>query len=294
MKKLLFVLLAVFVLFPLPATAKKKQRIICNIDNTVFRVTGNAASPPFSWKEAGEKTDSDGNPIDYFLKGYGADIAEKIIQEIGFKHYKITAEGTFDEAIDRTKYGRIDAIFGIHFSDKPYSGLENIFPAYKTSQITAIVRRDRHFPFSTKEDLIGKKGVIRKDESFGSFFDNYVRTKLDVIQVKDAGEAFEKLMKAEVDYMLTSRTMGHAEAIRYGIRPKVIIAKKNAFSVKMFFAFSKLSPCRKYSKVFKEKITEWKKDGTLEKMLQKSMKQWTSKHYDINPEERFRPVRKAR
>ena len=283
MKRLLFILLAVFVLFSLPAAAKKNKRIVCSLDNTMFRVTGSAVSPPFSWKEAGEKTDSEGNPIDYFLKGYGADVAEKIIQEIGFKNYKITDEGTLDEAIDRTKYGRIDAIFGIHFSDKPYSGLETVFPAYRTSQITAIIRRDKPFPFSTKEDLIGEKGVIRKDESFGLFFDNYVKTKLDVIQAKDAGEAFEKLMKAEVDYMLTSRTMGHAEAVRHGIRHRVVIAKKNAFSVKMFFAFSKLSPCRKYSKVFKEKITEWKKDGTLEKMLRKSMKQWISKHYDINP-----------
>ena len=84
--------------------------------------------------------------------------------------------------------------------------------------------------------------------------------------------------------MITSPYSAEAEAKRFKIRDKLYYGKKVLRHIKYFVAFSKISPCRKYKKLFGEKFGEQVKDkAEIEKAIQEYIRIWADKYKDEPP-----------
>ena len=71
-------------------------------------------------------------------------------------------------------------IFGIYYNDERATYLDYIQPAFTFDDVAVFVVKGKEFPFTDKNDLIGKKGVTNQGESYGTDFDAFMKDKLDV------------------------------------------------------------------------------------------------------------------
>jgi polar amino acid transport system substrate-binding protein len=65
-------------------------------------------------------------------------------------------------------------IVGIYYNNERTGFLEFVRPAWMQDPVSVILRRDRPFAFSGLSDLIGRKGLAGKEESFGDALDAYI------------------------------------------------------------------------------------------------------------------------
>ena len=88
--------------------------------------------------------------------------------------------GTWEEAQQAAFDGKADMIFGIYFNDERAKYLDYVQPAFTFDDVAVFVAKGKDFPFTDKNDLIGKKGVTNQGESYGTDFDAFMKDKLDV------------------------------------------------------------------------------------------------------------------
>ena len=65
------------------------------------------------------------------------------------------------------------------------------------------------------DDLIGKKGVTNKGESYGNDFDAFIKDKLTVERTDGVDAAFKYLLDGKADYL----TGGYYSGLAEGPRP---------------------------------------------------------------------------
>ena len=75
--------------------------------------------------------------------------------------------------------GKADMIFGIYYNDERATYLDYVQPAFIFDDVVGLRDKDKKFPFTGQDDLIGKKGVTNQGESYGNDFDAFIKDKLD-------------------------------------------------------------------------------------------------------------------
>lgn len=182
--------------------------------------------------------------------------------------------GSWEEAQEAARDGKADLIFGIYYNDERAKYLDYVQPAFMYDDVAVFVAKGKEFPFKDKNDLIGKKGVTNKGESYGNEFDAFMKDKLDVGRVNGMEEAFEELLAGKADYLIAGYYPGLAEAAKDGFKDKVVPLDQALLTAEMFVAFSKKSPCHSYAADFGQDITELTTDGSFDKMLKAAMTDW--------------------
>ncbi|BAQ18737.1 substrate-binding periplasmic protein [Methyloceanibacter caenitepidi] len=182
--------------------------------------------------------------------------------------------GTWEEAQAATRDGKADLIFGIYYNDERAGFLDYVQPAFMYDDVAVFVVKGKQFPFKDKNDLVGKKGVTNKGESYGNEFDAFMKDKLDVTRADGIGEAFEMLMSGKADYLIAGYYPGTAEAAKDGLKDKVVPLDQALLTAEMFVAFSKKSPCRSLAEGFGQGVTDLTTDGSFDGMIKDATSAW--------------------
>ena len=164
--------------------------------------------------------------------------------------------GTWEEAQAAARDGKADMIFGIYYNDERATYLDYVQPAFTFDDVAIFVVKGKEFPFTDKNDLIGKKGVTNRGESYGNEFDAFMKEKLDVARANGIDAAMKDLIDGKADYLIAGYYPGLAEAAREGVKDKVVALNQALISQEMFVAFSKKSPCRSLVEKFGQGITD--------------------------------------
>lgn len=182
--------------------------------------------------------------------------------------------GSWEDAQAAARDGKADLIFGIYYNDERAQYLDYVQPAFMFDDVAIFVAKGKEFPFKDQNDLVGKKGVTNKGESYGNEFDAFMKDKLDVARADGIGAAFQDLLAGKADYVIAGYYPGRAEAARSEIEDKVVALDQALLSAEMFVAFSKKSPCRDLAKDFGQAITEMTTDGSFDQMLDAATAAW--------------------
>jgi polar amino acid transport system substrate-binding protein len=169
-------------------------------------------------------------------------------------------------------------IFGIYYNDERATYLDYVQPAFVFDPVVVFVNKDKKFPFTGQDDLIGKKGVTNQGESYGNDFDAFIKDKLTVARADGIDDAFKVLMAGDADYLIAGYYPGLAEAAKAGLKDDVVPLEPALLSAEMFVAFSKKSPCKSLAPQFGEGISALTTDGSFHKMLTDAIATWDAKN----------------
>jgi polar amino acid transport system substrate-binding protein len=228
---------------------------------TKITATGHPAYPVIAFKNGDN------------IAGAAPDLVTKIAKTL-----KVPLEakymGTWEDAQAATREGKADLIFGIYYNDERAGYLDYVQPAFMYDDVAVFVLKGKEFRFEDKNDLIGKKGVTNRGESYGNEFDAFMKDKLDVTRANGIGEAFKALVSGKADYLIAGYYPGVAEAAKEGLKDKVIPLDQALLTAEMFVAFSKKSPCRSLAPGFGQGITDLTTDGSFDKMIKDASTAW--------------------
>ena len=182
--------------------------------------------------------------------------------------------GNWADAQAAARDGKADMIYGIYYNDERAKYLDYVQPAFMFDDVAIFVPKGKAFPFTGKEDLIGKKGVTNQGESYGTEFDAFMKEKLDVARAAGIDAAFKDLLDGKADYLIAGYYPGLAEAAKDGVKDKVEVLDQALLTAEMFVAFSKKSPCTALASKFGQAITEMTTDDSFDKMLTDATKAW--------------------
>jgi polar amino acid transport system substrate-binding protein len=203
--------------------------------------------------------------------------APMLVEAIG-KELKVPVEakfmGSWADAQEAMREGKADMIVGIYYNDERATYLDYVQPAFMYDPVAVFVAKGKEFPFTGQDDLIGKKGVTNKGESYGTEFDAFIKDKLDVARADGIDDALKDLVDGKADYLIAGYYPGLAEADKQGLEDKVEALNPALLTAEMFVAFSKKSPCRSLVDAFGQGITQMTTDGSFHAMLTEVIQAW--------------------
>ncbi|MEX2165511.1 MAG: transporter substrate-binding domain-containing protein [Methyloceanibacter sp.] len=182
--------------------------------------------------------------------------------------------GTWEDAQTAARDGKVDIIFGIYHNEERAKYLDYVQPAFTFDDVAIFVAKGKEFPFTGKDDLIGKKGLTNKGESYGDKFDAFIKDKLDVTRTDGLDAALKDLADGKADYVIAGYYPGNAEVVKLGLKDKIVTLDQALLSAEMFVAFSKKSSCLSLIEGFSNGITELTTDGSFDKMVTEAQAAW--------------------
>jgi polar amino acid transport system substrate-binding protein len=257
MKQLLLLAL-VAMLAPIPGSAFA-QAAACSS----LTITGHPEYPPIGYR--------DGDRI----IGAGATLVERIAGELKIPVQSKYA-GSWADAQNAVRDGKVDLIFGIYFNDERATYLEYVRPAFLVDPVVVMVPKGKGFQFRGRQDLVGKKGVTNAGESYGSEFDDFMAQKLDVARADGTDQAIKDLLSGKAAYMIVGLYPGLAAAAKIGVKNQIEPLKPELLKADMFIAVSKKSPCLSRVKEFGAKLRAMRTNGTVKTMIEDATRQWDS------------------
>ena len=142
--------------------------------------------------------------------------------------------GSWADAQAAARDGKADMIFGIYYNDDRAAYLDYVKPAFMFDDVAIFVAKGKEFPFKGQNDLVGKKGVTNKGESYGTEFDAFMKDKLDVTRAEGINDAFKALLDGKADYLIAGYYPGVAEAAKDGLKDKVVALDQALLTAEMF------------------------------------------------------------
>ena len=228
---------------------------------TTITATGHPAYPVIAYKD-GDK-----------IVGAAPTLVETIAKKLNVP-LELNYMGTWDEAQAAARDGKADMIFGIYYNDERATYLDYVQPAFTYDDVAVFVVKGKEFPFTDKNDLIGKKGVTNQGESYGNEFDAFMKEKLDVARANGIDAAFKDLLDGKADFLIAGYYPGLAEAAKEGVKDKIVALNQALLTQEMFVAFSKRSPCKSLASKFGQGITELTTDDSYDKVMDDATTAW--------------------
>ena len=253
------------------------KRLLCLGAFVAVALTGNAT---FAADECAKIT-ATGHPqypVIAYKDGDNIAGAAPMVVEAIAKDLKVPLEskfmGSWADAQAAARDGKADMIFGIYYNDERAAYLDYVKPAFMFDDVAIFVAKGKEFPFKGQNDLVGKKGVTNKGESYGTEFDAFMKDKLDVARAEGINDAFKALLDGKADYLIAGYYPGVAEVAKDELKDRVVALDQALLTAEMFVAFSKKSPCRSLVEAFGNGITEMTTDGRFDAMLTDAQKAW--------------------
>jgi ABC-type amino acid transport substrate-binding protein len=201
-----------------------------------MRVASMVGNAPFGWVERDAQSKQNMQSF-----GLGRVVFDKISKELGIP-YSTTGYVTQEEAVQALARGEIDLLLGVYY--RSYGAqIEIINPAYFTNVFTVYFKKGREFSVDSYNDLVGLKGVVRKEEMIYPMIKQKLPREIDLTEIVSASKAFTMLMNDEVDYILASPYGLEGELRRYKMQDDIVTTGDVLGAGTLFFAISKNSPC---------------------------------------------------
>jgi len=228
---------------------------------TKITVTGHPQYPAIAYKDGDNIVGAAPTMVETIAKQINVPLESKYM-------------GTWEDAQQAAFDGKADMILGIYYNDERAKYLDYVQPSFTFDDVAVFVAKGKDFPFTDKNDLIGKKGVTNQGESYGTDFDGFMKDKLDVTRTAGIDAGFQALLDGKADYLIAGYYPGIAEAAKAGLKDRIVALNQALLSQEMFVAFSKKSPCRSLASKFGQGITELTTNDGYDKMLVKAEADW--------------------
>jgi len=171
-------------------------------------------------------------------------------------------------SIKNLKEGEIDAILTFFHSEERATYATFTVP-YTTVGTSVFVHKGKTFPFYSWHDLISYRGVAIRGDSLGENFDQFAKEKLNLSKVGTVDQLIKMLVAGRTDYVVYAKNSLLFKARKLGLDNKIsALAIPLSFEY-LSFGFSNKSPFIKYIPKINNKIEQFKKDGTIERLLEK-------------------------
>lgn len=182
--------------------------------------------------------------------------------------------GSWSDAQAATRAGETDMIIGVYYNEERDDYLEFVKPPFAYDPVQVFVANDARFDFQGQQDLVGKKGVANKGESFGTTFDAFLADQLTVARADGLSAAFDTLLSGDADYVIAGFYPGTAELARLGLDDQITPLEPELVSEELFVAFSKTSPCAALAEKFGAGIAEMTEDGSFRGLVRDALRDW--------------------
>ncbi|MEL0611787.1 substrate-binding periplasmic protein [Marinomonas arenicola] len=250
-------------------SAEKKVEGVCS----ALTATGNLEYPPFLWRAADNS---------HHVLGANRLIIDELSRRIKIP---ITLEdvGPWSKALSSVKKGQVDMLAGAFYTNRRASYMDYFYPVILHTTSVVWQRKDKTFPFHSKEDLEGKWGATVMSNSFGQAFDSFAQQKLNILSVASVSTAFRMLMADNVDYVLYEKNPGVAYASMLGFEHQIESVQPFVSSEGLYLTLSKASPCN--TPTIKRKIAlalyGMHQQGLAEKALLEGVKEWRQSRLNV-------------
>lgn len=239
-----------------------------------LRVAGMIGNAPFGWVEADRI-----NRQNMQSFGLGRVVLEKIKDDLDIR-FVSTGYTSYEEAILALRKGEIDLLLAVYHRTALGKEVEIVTPAYFKNYFTVYFKKGNELPIESYQDLVGLKGIVRKEEMIYPMIYQRLPRGVQLTEVLSAAKAFEMLMNEEVDYILGSPYALEGELRRYKMQDDIVSDGAVLGTATLFFAISKNSPC--YS--LKEDISTALKEHnfsqkTLRDDIQQLIDDWGKRFY---------------
>jgi len=148
---------------------------------------------------------------------------------------------------------RIDIILGI-YKTRRRSKIYHYTQPILRNQTRVFVLKSKVFKFEQLQDLIGKHGEILLGASFDDEFDQFARKHLTITGQASFLPSIKKLLKGNIDYMLSDHTDVLYSLQKYGYNEQIIALPKVVSTLEVYFAISKTSACAHLAKDISERL----------------------------------------
>jgi len=221
--------------------------------------SGNPEAPPIVWEKAGK------------LTGIGPELISIVLTREGI-NYTLRPEGSWAKVQDKARTGKIDLIVSAYDNLERRSFMEFSIP-YLKSPVVILVMKGEEFPFTSWNDLKGKKGVANTGESFGEKFDNFIKEQLTVTYTPYE-KAFEMLTDTSADYMIIDLYPAVIYSKMLLAEDKIAYLGNPATIQHFHVTISKKSPHLGLMPKINELIKQMKEEGLIKKMALDQYTNW--------------------
>ena len=241
---------------------KKEEKVrtvkirTCGGEDEPLKIAAFATNPPFSWVER----QSDEENAIYEGKGFLIDFMKDIAEELNIA---VQAVGypTDEEMLADFQVGNVDVVVGMYYDPKlRMGGNAFISPSVIQNVISVIFMKGKEKQVEKFEDLVGLKGVVRKDEQFYNYIRLGLPKDLQIEEAEDSREAYTKLLTGEADYFLSSPYAAEAEARRFKMKLDISMLSVPLKGQELFVLYSGKSLCPQYYREIAIKIQEKRQD----------------------------------
>jgi polar amino acid transport system substrate-binding protein len=235
----------------------------------LLTASGNSEYPPFLWRETPTSTE---------LHGVNRIIIDELSHRIDIP-IKLIHVGPWSRAQGEVKSGRVDLMAGAFYTNERADYMDYFTPVMLHTASGVWQRKDKRFPFSRKEDLVGKWGVTVINNSFGQDFDQYAQRNLNILAVASLSQALRMLAADRVDYVLYEKNPAQAYAAMLGLSDTIVPVLPYISSEGLYLTMSKKSPCN--IAAIKQKIAialqEMKQEGVTEQAVLDGVQEWEAR-----------------
>lgn len=206
--------------------------------------------------------------------GAGPEIVSAIMQELGEK-VEVKYHGLWDEVQAKAKTGEVDILVAAYKTAERETYMDYSI-AYTIDPVSVFVKSGNTFAFEKWEDLIGKKGVVTKGDSYGQEFDDFLAANLDVIVADTPDEAFQLILNNQADYFIYVLYSGENLIEKNNMQITVEILPKYVSSENFHITISKKSDLAnkmsEINEILQEMISQGKIDQIIQNIKIKSIK----------------------
>lgn len=237
-------------------------------DETLI-ASGHPNQPAFSWVE--EKGTEEK------ILGIGAELTKLIFNDFGI-NVDSKYVGNWKRVLYNAEYGDIDVVVAVYINDKRKTYMDYPSSPYMLNSSVIWVRKGNEFPFEKWEDLIGKTGTAVIGEKFSVQFDEFIKSaNLEIQRIPDFIHSLRKLEKGRVDYMPFSLMAGRLQIKKLGYEGKIINLSTPIYSGDVYLSMSKKSKFCKYLPQVEKSIQKYKVDGTIGRLIEKSIEDYSNR-----------------
>jgi len=258
---------------------RKFDSKLCGGSENPLSVAGFVNYPPFGWVETRPGMGGMEVRVNF---GLGAAIFDRIAKKykIAYVHRPFL---NYKQAQKALESGAVDVLLEAYY-DTPVTGSigQFFYPAYINNPFVVVTLKGKLKNIRSFEDLKGKKGVARWEEMILPLVQPTLPKDMKIEMVSGARNAFRKLIKKEVDFILMSEYAYETEIRRFKIQDFV---EKSSFVVRtpnIFFNFTKRRGCAARMKnAFERELKALIEDkAELRKLLAEQISYWEDKFKD--------------
>jgi len=217
------------------------------------------------------------SPVAYFSHQTQKEegIAHDFVKYIGYQlkiPVKIDTQLPWKRLMSHVKIGLIDMFAAIYWT-KERAKLYGYSEPYFVNEARIFVKKGKEFPFKQFDDLILKTGGIPDGGSFGEEFDSFAKAHhLNLEGLSNKYQMTQMVLRGRIDYFIQDYLDGMVYLKENELQNQIIALPTPVSVTNIHFAFSRKSPCHQLIPAINKIINKAKRDGTLQKIVDKYIK----------------------